>query len=133
MTQDDSALVEELLLSWHRWQSTYQPALGHSRCDPMFRECEIPSPSETAQDRSEKVDAKIWKRNSEAVEACVESLSWQQRAAIQTEMRNKRVGASVFSNPRFSACEIHHLYRAAKEALFPRFVARGLIKVMEAV
>lgn len=134
MTLDESNQVEELLLAWHRWQSNYQPALGHSRCDPMFRECEIPSLSETDQDRSEKVDAKIWKRNSETVEACVESLSWQQRAAIQTEMRNKRAGATVFSNPRFAPAEIHYLYQSAKEKLHPQFVARGLIKiVVEAV
>lgn len=133
MTQDESIQVENLLLAWHRWQSSYKPALGHSRCDPMFRECEIPSTSETAKDRSDKVDDKIWKRNSETVEACVDSLTWQQRAAIQTEMLNKRSGAKVFSNPRFAPAEIHYLYQSAKEDLFPRFVTRGLIKIVEVV
>lgn len=134
MTLDDSSQVEELLVAWHRWQDSYQPALGHSRCDPMFRECEIPVTFQTAAEKAEVVDAKIWKRNSETVEALVEALSWQQRAAIQTTMRNKRAGAEVFKNPRFAPAEIHYLYQSAKESLFPHFVSRGLIKiVVEAV
>jgi hypothetical protein len=133
MTQDESVMVEDLLLAWHRWQDSYQPALGLPRCDPTCRDCEIPTTFMTAQEKSEAVDAKIWKRNSEQVEACVEGLSWQQRAAIQTEMRNKRSGFDVFKNPRFAPAEVHYLYQSAKEDLYPKFVVRGLIKVMEAV
>lgn len=133
MTQDDSLLVEELLLAWHRWQDSYKPALGLPRCDPTCRDCEIPSTNQTSAERAEAVDAKIWKRNSEAVDVCVDALSWQQRAAIQTSMRNKHAGFEVFKNPRFAPAEIHYLYQSAKEDLYPRFVVRGLIKIVEAV
>jgi hypothetical protein len=131
MTQDESDQVEDLLIAWHRWQDSYRPQLGAPRCSPTCREYEIPTASLDAKERAEITDAKIWKRNGEAVDVCVDSLSWQQRAAIQTNMRNKRAGFEVFKNPRFAPAEIHYLYQAAKEDLFPRFVTRGLIKVME--
>jgi hypothetical protein len=132
MTQDQSEQVEELLIQWHRWQDSYQPSLGAPRCSPTCREYQIPTASLSNKERAEITDAKIWKRNSEAIEACMDSLSWQQRAAIQTSMRNKRAGFEVFTNPRFAPAEIHYLYQGAKEKLLPQFVTRGLIKVMEA-
>jgi hypothetical protein len=46
-------------------------------------------------------------------------------------MTNKRAGYSVFSNPRLSPEESHQYYQDAKELLLPKFVTRGLIKVME--
>jgi hypothetical protein len=87
----------------------------------------------TDQERSEAVDAKLFKRNGETVDACVDALpTWQHRASIQMSMANKRAGYSVFSNPRLSAEESHHYYQDAKQLLLPKFTARGLIKVMEA-
>jgi hypothetical protein len=132
MTQDESAQVEDLLLAWHRWQDCYSEKLGLPRCSPTCREYEIPARSQTDQERSEVVDAKIWKRNSEAVDVCVDALPrWEHRASVQMSMTNKRAGYSVFSNPRLSAEESHQYYQDAKELLLPKFTARGLIKVME--
>lgn len=133
MTQDQSEQVEELLLAWHRWQDSYTPALGAPRCSPTCREYEIPAKHQTDQERSEAVDAKLFKRNGETVDACVDALPrWEHRAAIQTSMANKRAGYSVFSNPRLPAEESHQYYQEAKELLLPKFTARGLVKVMEA-
>lgn len=132
MTQDQSDEVEHLLTEWHRWQDSYQPALGAPRCAPTCREYRS-SYSLTAQERSEQADAKIWKHNSEQVELCVDTLSWQHRASIQTSLRNKRAGYSVFSNSRISPEDSHRLYQESKEMLYPKFVGRGLIKVMEVV
>lgn len=132
MTQDESALIEDLLLAWHRWQDCYSPQLGMPRCSPTCREYEIPTASLDAKERAQITDVKIWKRNSEAVDVCVDTLAWQQRAALQTSLRNKRAGFEVFKNPRFAPAEIHYLYQSAKEALLPQFVTRGLVKVMEA-
>lgn len=132
MTQDQSAQVEDLLLAWHRWQDCYSEKLGMPRCSPTCREYEIPTASLSPQARADIADAKIWKRNSEAVDICVDTLDWKQRAALQTNLRNKRAGFEVFRNPRFAPAEIHYLYQSAKEYLLPQFVARGLIKVMEA-
>lgn len=82
-----------------------------------------------AKERAEISDIKIWKRNSEQVEVCVDTLQWQERAVLQTIMRNKRIGAEVFRSPRFEPAEVHYLYESAKEKLHPQFVTRGLIKV----
>ncbi|MBB5414087.1 hypothetical protein [Paraburkholderia atlantica] len=132
MTQDQSDQIEELLLAWHRWQSTYSEKLGMPRCSPTCREYEIPAKNQTDQERSEAVDAKIFKRNGEAVDACVDALPrWEHRAAIQTSMTNKRAGYSVFSNPRLSPEQSHAFYQEAKSLLLPKFEARGLIKIME--
>lgn len=131
MTEDQSEQVEELLLAWHRWQSVYSENLGLPKCSPTCREYEIPvSRHQTDRERSEISDAKIWKKNSEAVEACVDALPmWQHRAAIQTSLTNKRAGYSVFKNPRLTPEESHQYYQDAKEILLPKFVTRGLIKV----
>jgi hypothetical protein len=133
MTEDESNQIEDLLLAWHRWQDSYQPALGAPRCSPTCREYEIPAKNLTDQERSEQVDAKIFKRNGETVDACVDALPrWEHRASIQMSMSNKRAGYSVFSNARLSAEESHAYYQESKELLLPKFVTRGLIKVMEA-
>ncbi|MGF6837044.1 hypothetical protein QF001_000911 [Paraburkholderia youngii] len=130
MTQDQSEQVEELLLAWHRWQSAYSEKLGMPRCSPTCREYEIPAKNQTNQERSEAVDAKIFKRNGEAVDACVDALPrWEHRAAIQTSMTNKRAGYVVFSNPRLSPEQSHEFYQEAKSLLLPKFEARGLIKM----
>jgi hypothetical protein len=133
MTEDQSYQIEELLLAWHRWQSQYTEAMGFPRCSPSLRDCEIPTKHQTDQERSEVVDAKIFKRNGETVDACVDSLPrWEHRAAIQASMTNKRVGYSVFKNPRLTAEQSHEFYQEAKDLLFPKFIARGLIKIAEA-
>lgn len=132
MTQDESEQVETLLLEWHRWQASYQPALGVPRCDPTCRGYRS-NYSMTDQERSEQVDAKIWKENSETVDVLVDELTWQHRAALQTSLKNKRLGFSVWSNARISQEESHDLYQEAKTILLPKFVARGLVRVTEAV
>lgn len=121
--------MDDLLIAWHRYQDCFSPSLGMPRCSPSCREYEIPTARLSDAERAEIVDAKIWKRNSEQVEVCVQTLQWQERAALQTVLRNKRVGAEVFRSPRFEPAEIHYLYLGAKERLLPQFMVRGLIKV----
>ncbi len=128
MTLDESQQTEELLIQWHRWQDSYRPALGGSRCDATCRGYQISNQLMTAAERAEQADRKIWEANSVQVDLCVDRLTWQQRAAVQTSMRNKRSGASVWSNARIPVEESHALYQDAKDLLFPMFDARGLIK-----
>ncbi|MBN3848641.1 hypothetical protein G3N58_17690 [Paraburkholderia sp. Ac-20342] len=128
MTLDESLQVEELLLGWHRWQDAYRPALSGPRCDPTCRNYRSGDARLTDKEQAELADTKIWMANSEKVEVCVETLTWQHRASIQMSMANKRIGRDVFSNPRIPKEEAHRLYQEAKELLFPKFFARGLIK-----
>lgn len=128
MTLDQSEQVETLLLEWHRYQDVWRPALSGGRCDSTCREFQISKQLMSPAELAAQADQKIWKANSEIVECLVDGLSWQHRAAIQMSLRNKRVGASVFSNPRLSTEESHALYQEAKEMLFPKMMQRGLIK-----
>jgi len=128
MTLDESGQVETLLLEWHRWQDVWRPALSGGRCDSTCREFKISKQLMTPAELAAEADAKIWKANSEIIDMLVDALTWQHRAAIQTSLRNKRSGASVFSNARLSTEESHALYQEAKEMLFPKFESRGLIK-----
>ncbi len=128
MTLDESEQVETLLLEWHRWQDVWRPALSGGRCDSTCREFKISKQLMTPAELAAEADAKIWKANSEIIDMLVDALTWQHRAAIQTSLRNKRSGASVFSNARLSTEESHALYQEAKEILFPKFEFRGLIK-----
>lgn len=128
MTLDQSEQVETLLLEWHRWQDAYRPALGGSRCDATCRGFQISKQLMTPAERAAEADAKIWKANSEQVDLCVDRLTWQHRAAVQTSMQNKRSNAAVWRNARLSSEESHALYQDSKELLFPMFDARGLIK-----
>lgn len=128
MTFDESEQVETLLLEWHRYQDVWRPALAGGRCDSTCRGFQISKQLMTPAELAAQADHKIWKTNSEIIECLVDGLSWQHRAAMQTSLRNKRSGASVFSNARLSTEETHVLYQDAKEILFPKFEARGLIK-----
>lgn len=150
MTLDESRQVEELLREWHRWQDAYRPALAGGRCDSTCREYRIGNQWLDAQERAQIADAKIWKRNSEQVEVCVDSLSWLHRAAIQASMkgveldeqvlrqieaaverRNAEAGVVVWRNPH--TVRSHAMYQEAKELLLPKFLARGLVKVVAPV
>lgn len=148
MTIDESNQVEELLRAWHRWQDGYRPALSGSRCDSTCRGYQIGNQWATPEERAQIADLKIWKRNSEQIDACVDGLSWQHRAAIHATMKNRQInlsvqhmneqaGAAVWRNPRLPTDRDpqlvesqHKLYQQAKEQLFPLFAARGLIKAL---
>jgi len=134
MTLDESQQVEDLLLAWHRWQESYTIEKGFPRCSPSLRECESGKYSGNVIEQAQAADEKIWKRNSEAVESCVDALpKWEHRASIQMSMMNKRCGAVVFKNPRLGPEESHRYYQESKDLLLPKFVSRGLIKIAEVV
>ena len=126
MTQDQSEQIEELLREWHHWQDGYRPALGGPRCDPTCRDYRSGDRFLTAREKAEIADEKMRKMRSEQVDVCVDALTWQQRAAIHTSMRNKQCGHSVWSTGE--AGDRHEIYQQAKEALLPMLMKRQLIK-----
>ncbi|MGU7780515.1 hypothetical protein [Burkholderia sp. PU8-34] len=136
MTIDESNQIEELLREWYAWQAGYVPSLGYGRIDPSCRGFSESDSTLTADERSEEADRKAAKKRAEQVDVCVDELTWQERAAIQRHMKGKRIGAmnetcgaKVWSNPRgLDVSEAHATYQAAKEALYPRVKARGLLK-----
>jgi hypothetical protein len=126
MDIDQSEQIEELLREWHRWQDGYRPALGVPRCDPTCRDYRSGDRFLTAREKAEIADERAWKMRSEQVDVCVDALTWQQRAAIHTTMRNKQCGHSVWRTGQ--AGDQHAVYQDAKEALLPMLLKRDLIK-----
>ena len=137
MTVDESNQIEELLGEWYAWQAGYTPGLGYGRVDPTCRGFSESDRAVTADERAEEADRKAAKKRAEQVDVCIDALTWQERAAIQRHMKARRIGsmnrgcgAQVWSDPRaFTLAEAHANYQDAKKALFPRLMARGLLRL----
>jgi len=130
MTPDQSQQIEELLLTWYRWQirQSHAETLSHFY-RPEDRTCRgYVTPTTDAEDDEE---AYQWAddRQSEQVQLCVDMLVSEQRAAISVSMRNKECEANVWSNGRAGAQ--HATYQAAKAALLPMLISKHLIKVRQ--
>ncbi|HEM7889441.1 hypothetical protein [Burkholderia cepacia] len=136
MTIDESNQMEALLDEWYDWQAGYVPSLGYGRVDPSCRGFSESERTLTADERAEEADRKAAKKRAEQVDVCVDALTWQERAAIQRHMKVKRIGemnevcgANVWRNAReFNMSEVHANYQSAKNSLYPRVKARGLLK-----
>ncbi|NVI06365.1 hypothetical protein [Paraburkholderia youngii] len=130
MTRDQSLQIEELLLTWYRWQirQSHAETLAHFY-RPEDRTCRgYVTPSNADEDDQA---AYQWAddRQSEQIQLCVDMLLADQRAAISTSMRNKESGRTVWSSSR--AGDQHATYQAAKERLLPMLLSRHLIKITE--
>jgi len=123
MTQDESEQIEELLDIWYDYERSYMPALGVPRVSVSCRNHE-PEKGDTHATGADRDDL-LNRLKAEAVAACVDELHYLQRAAINVHMRNKRVRAQVFKNPRIE--DQHRAYQTAKVELKPRLKRKGLI------
>ncbi|WP_438391096.1 hypothetical protein [Caballeronia sp. DA-9] len=128
MTRDESEQIEILLTDWYQWQAGYFPALGGGRVDPSCRNFAESDRHSDIEDRTDAAERRLKKKQAEQVDLCVDALIWQQRASIQTHMKNKLAGVEVWSNPRITFEEMHELYQDAKQALLPALRRRGMIK-----
>jgi hypothetical protein len=128
MTLDESNQIEELLSGWYAWQASYTPNLGAGRVDPSCRGFAEKDRYMDIDERTEAADRRAHAKQAEQIELCVDALPWQQRAAIQTHMRNKVSGVQVWSNARLDVEQMHVLYQEAKFSLLPALRRRGLIK-----
>lgn len=128
MTLDESLQIEEILSAWYEWQSGYSVNLGAGRVDPACRNFDESDRYATIEERTQEAERKSQRKQAELVDLCVDTLTWQQRAAIQTHMKNKFCGVVVWSNMRLTLEEVHVLYQTAKESLLPLLGKRGMIK-----
>ncbi|MDN7540240.1 hypothetical protein [Burkholderia cenocepacia] len=131
MTPDQSQQIEELLLTWYRWQIRQSDAERRAHWyradDRTCREYETPMNEVEIDERAEGwVDDQI----AEQVQLCIDLLPVEQRAAISVSLRNKECGCAVWRNAR--AGDQHASYQAGKAALLPMLVAKHLIKIGEA-
>ncbi|MEP9322365.1 hypothetical protein PPMP20_04380 [Paraburkholderia phymatum] len=130
MTRDQSEQIEELLLTWYRWQirQSHAETLSHFY-RPEDRTCRGYVTPSSADEDDEVAYQWADDRQSEQVQLCVDMLRPEQRAAISTSMRNKESGRTVWSSAR--AGDQHATYQAAKERLLPMLLSRHLIKIVE--
>jgi hypothetical protein len=128
MSDDESTQIEEILSAWYEWQSGYTVNLGAGRVDPACRNFDESDRYATIEERTHEAERKAQRKQAEIVDLCVDMLTWQQRASIQTHMKNKFCGVEVWSNMRLTLEEVHVLYQSAKETLLPSLRKRGMIK-----
>lgn len=124
MTNDQSQAIEELLKSWFAWANSYRPHLGAPRVSVYSRGFE----SNDVYIDAEDADARIDKDRAEQVDACIDSLTGEQRIAIGIHAGNLHVGNSVFRSLRYTTEQLHANYQAAKALLLPKFLERGLVQ-----
>lgn len=125
MTRDESEQIEELLLTWYYWAQAHREQLGYSRVSPGFQYADSSDVHEDDEDR----DARLNRLVAEQVDACLNGLPVELRAAVGLHTANRAAGADVYRNPRCSAEEQHRRYQEAKLQLLPLLRRRDLVKI----
>ena len=124
MTQGESNQVEELIEIWYRWSMRYKPRLGAPRISAYGRGA---GSSDTYVD-SEEIDNRIESDKAEQIDACLDSLPWEKRSAVDVHACNLAAGNKVIRNKRMSTEQHHIEYQAAKGMLLPMLRKRGMIR-----
>jgi hypothetical protein len=123
-TRQDAVI--DTLLEWYEFQAEYRPKLGFERRSRESSGYRISRQWLEEADIDDEIDTHIRAQRAEEVERCVDRLEPRFRAAIQTEMRNRLAGASVFSSSRNAGTHDADL-RAALALLKPMLSGRGLL------
>lgn len=119
-------IVLDTLLEWYEVQDSYRPKLGFDRASPASTGFAISRQWLDDDEIGDEIDSAIRARRASEVEKCIDRLDARFRAAIQTEMRNRLSGASVFSSVRNAGTHDAD-FRAALALLKPMLAARGLL------
>lgn len=125
MTTDQADEIEQLLETWFRWSRAYAPALGYPRVAPYAHA--TPPEKGNVYDDPEVIDERLDADLAQQVEACIDDLAWQHRAAIGVSMANKH-GPKVFRLQRLSTEDICRYYIEAKQLLLPMLRQRELMR-----
>lgn len=127
MSKDEERQVVALLDEWYAWQSAYRPALGFRRSDGRLQ-YRIPDARDDEEQRWRESQCRLASERAAYVDRCIDSLTWQQRSAIQTCMLRRSGNARVWHSPRFDATTLDALLMEAMRILLNRFIASGLIE-----
>lgn len=117
MTEKPDA-IDELLLEWYEYEDSYRPALGYGRADPACRNYR-PGRYRDSDELADLAERSARRQVCEAVGECVRKLELRYRIAIQTVMRNRVAGASVWRAGRLNGEDPEKVYPEAKRALAP--------------
>lgn len=124
--EDDMDKIDEVLLQWYEWSSSYAPGTGYGRCDPACRDFRISRQWMDYDDLNEEVEWNLKASTGKAVEPLIHKLETRYRLAINSAMRNFQAGYAVWSNPRYPDTQAED-YAQAKAILCPKLAALGLI------
>lgn len=115
--QSDREQADTLLIEWYRWSKQWRPKLGAPRIAPYSKQSvsskQYDDPSDLAHDR-------VYQKEMENVEWCVDALAVPLQQAIGNEMRNREVNAKVWRSPS------NKTYEEALQAILPVMKKRGL-------
>ncbi|OZI26703.1 hypothetical protein CAL26_05110 [Bordetella genomosp. 9] len=125
MDRDDSERIEELLMTWYEWARAYRPALGAPKVSPYGRGAD----SSDVYADGDEIDSRLRAADAEAVDACLNELTWQARAAVGLSMAEKASDARVLRNPSMTLEEAHQHYQQAKLDLVPLLRRRGMLQM----
>lgn len=118
--------VLDTLLEWYEFQAEYRPKLGFERRASESSGFRISRQWLDDNELDDEIDTQLRAQRAEQIERCVDRLEPRFRAAIQTEMRNRLAGATVFSSARNAGTHEADL-RAALALLKPMLSARDLL------
>lgn len=115
---EEIALADQLLLEWYEWSRAWRPHLGAPRCAPECREART---SRQYDDSSDLVRETADRLDMEAVEWCVDAVSFPYQNAIGIEMKNRQVKARVWRS-------VHgKTYTEALEQIIPHMRKKNLL------
>lgn len=124
MKDETNEILNDLLVSWHRWATGYQH-VGGVNSSPMFRECRSNSRQWATLDEVADEDKSQW----EYLDAVIMGFCDVYRTALQLQARNLCTGRSVWSSARLPKDEIMraHVLADARTALIVRMRVDGVI------
>lgn len=97
MISDVDTVVNDLLVSWHKWCSRYQFGKAYPSSDVACRQSKT---SRQYDDQNGALDADVDQTIMEAFDAAMERVDQPWRTALSIQARNMATGANVWSSPR---------------------------------
>jgi hypothetical protein len=118
-------VLDDLLARWHEWQQGARLSRGYSARSATCADYQTPASYHSAEDADEAVDEHNERVTMRAVQACVDSMHTELRAACYMLARNAAVGASVFRARPFDQAPT--VMERARRALLDRLIEAGVI------
>jgi hypothetical protein len=115
--QSDKEIADSLLIEWYRWSKIWRPKLGAPRTAPY---CQQSTTSKQYDDPADLAHDKVYQREMESVDFCIDAIEVAMQQAIGIEMKNREAKAKVWRSPS------NQSYAAALFVIMPVMRKRGL-------
>ncbi|SDV49801.1 hypothetical protein [Chitinasiproducens palmae] len=118
--------IDQVLVAWYEWSQRDEGVHGYPTHAASCGEYRAGRSWMSDEDYDFEIDHSLQASIGAAVEPVVMALGLDHRVAVMTAARNFVVGAASFRNPRHPERQAHD-YAAAKEAMRPALVSKGLV------